>query len=66
MFYIYSRYRENSETLKKGMQEMGFQQLFRETENPHGYLTTCFRHPKNPLFVFDEFQSRLSDYGKNF
>ena len=45
---------------------MGFQQLYKDIENPFGYLTTSFLYPKNPLFVFDEFQSRLSDYGKIF
>ena len=59
-----SRYRENNEILKKGMCELGFKQLYKDTENPQGYLTTSFRFPTNPLFVFEEFQSRLSDYGK--
>lgn len=57
------RYRENNEIVKKGMCEMGFKQLYKDTENPQGYLTTSFRFPTNPLFVFEEFQSRLSDYG---
>ena len=46
------------------MKDMGFVQMFSDTENPQGYLTTAFHYPSNPLFVFEEFQSRLSDYGK--
>lgn len=61
---ILQRYVENNQTLKQGMKEMGFLQIYSEEENPQGYLTTAFRHPDNPLFVFEEFQNRLSDYGE--
>ena len=58
------RYKENSELIKKGMTEMGFEQFFTNDQNPNGFISTSYRIPSNPLFVIDEFRNRLNDYGK--
>lgn len=50
--------------LKEEMRKMGFQQLFKDSENPDGYIITSFLYPRVPQFVFKEFYKRLSDAGK--
>ena len=45
------------------MKDMGFKQLFKDEENPNGYLLTSFLYPENPLFIFEEFYNRLADAG---
>jgi 2-aminoethylphosphonate-pyruvate transaminase len=55
------RYRENYETLCRGMKEMGFTEYV-----PHdlqGYIITSFRYPTHPRFDFNDFYKRLSDKG---
>lgn len=55
------RYRENHETLCRGMQEMGFQEyVSRELQ---GDIITSFRYPRDTRFEFDEFYRRLNDEG---
>ena len=62
-FHIY-RYKKNTEVLKEEMMKMGFKQLYKDAENPNGYIVTSFQYPNIPQFVFDEFSKRLSDAGK--
>lgn len=42
---------------------MGFEQYFLNEENPEGFISTSYLVPMNPLFVLNEFRSRLSDCG---
>lgn len=58
-----ARYKKNTQVLKEEMQKMGFKQLYKDTENPNGYIVTSFQYPNIPQFVFDEFSKRLSDAG---
>jgi 2-aminoethylphosphonate-pyruvate transaminase len=55
------RYRENHETLARGMREMGF----REYVSPsfQGNIITSFCYPNDLHFDFDEFYARLNDKG---
>ena len=55
---------KNTEVLKDEMRKMGFEQLYKDSENPNGYIVTTFKYPDVPQFVFDEFSKRLSDAGK--
>jgi 2-aminoethylphosphonate-pyruvate transaminase len=55
------RYRENNETLRRGMQEMGFVEYV--PPSLQSYIITSFRYPKNARFEFNEFYNRLSDKG---
>jgi len=43
--------------------KIGFEQLYKDSENPNGYIVTSFKYPDIPQFVFDEFSNRLSDAG---
>lgn len=55
------RYRENHETLCRGMQEMGFQEyVSRELQ---GDIITSYRYPRDSRFDFEEFYRRLNDEG---
>jgi len=54
-----ARYRENYETLIKGMREMGFKEyLSTETQ---GYIIASFLYPDDPNFDFEAFYNKLND-----
>jgi 2-aminoethylphosphonate-pyruvate transaminase len=55
------RYRDNHETLARGMSELGFCEYVR----PHlqGNIITSFRYPDETPFDFDDFYRRLNDKG---
>jgi 2-aminoethylphosphonate-pyruvate transaminase len=55
------RYRENHETLCRGMQEMGFQEYV--SRALQGDIITSFRYPNGTRFEFEEFYRRLNDKG---
>ena len=55
------RYRENHETLCRGMQEMGFTEYVPRALQ--GDIITSFRYPSDPSFVFQDFYSRLNEKG---
>lgn len=55
------RYRENHETLCRGMQEMGFQEYV--SRDLQGDIITSFRYPNDASFEFEEFYRRLNDKG---
>ena len=55
------RYKDNRAVLKKGMAEMGFQELV--PEQYAGHIITCFYYPKHPNFSFEKFYQKLSDIG---
>lgn len=55
------RYRENYETLCRGMKEMGFTEYV--PQPLQGYIITSFQYPSDPRFDFKEFYSRLSAKG---
>jgi 2-aminoethylphosphonate-pyruvate transaminase len=55
------RYRENHETLSRGMKELGFAEYV-----PHasqGDIITSFPYPAHPHFAFEEFYQRLNEKG---
>ena len=60
---LFCRLKEHNEIIRNEMLHMGFELKVDNQQNPDGYFTTVFRNPKNPLFVFEEFRSRLNDYG---
>lgn len=55
------RYRENHETLCRGMQDMGFQEYV--SRDLQGDIITSFRYPSDRRFEFEEFYRRLNDKG---
>jgi 2-aminoethylphosphonate-pyruvate transaminase len=55
------RYRENHETLCRGMQEMGFTEYVPRALQ--GDIITSFRYPTDPRFDFQDFYSRLNEKG---
>jgi 2-aminoethylphosphonate-pyruvate transaminase len=55
------RYRENYETLCRGMREMGFVEYV--PQPLQGYIITSYRYPSDPRFDFEKFYSRLSEKG---
>jgi 2-aminoethylphosphonate-pyruvate transaminase len=55
------RYRDNYNTLRSGMKEMGFSEYV--PESLQGYIITSYRYPADRRFSFDEFYNRLSDRG---
>jgi len=55
------RYRENHDTLCRGMKEMGFEEYV--PRSWQGDIITSFRYPSDPLFNFTQFYSRLSERG---
>lgn len=55
------RYRENYETLKHGMSEMGFWAYV--PERLRGNIITSYRYPADPRFDFSEFYNRLNEKG---
>lgn len=55
------RYRENHETLCRGMQDMGFQEYV--ARDLQGDIITSFRYPSDTRFEFEEFYRRLNDKG---
>jgi 2-aminoethylphosphonate-pyruvate transaminase len=55
------RYRENHETLCRGMKEMGFIEYVPCALQ--GDIITSFRYPTDTRFDFDEFYSRLNEKG---
>ena len=55
------RYKDNRAVLKKGMAEMGFEELV--PEQYAGHIITCFYYPKHPNFSFEKFYQKLSDIG---
>jgi 2-aminoethylphosphonate-pyruvate transaminase len=55
------RYRENYETLKHGMSELGFQAYV--PERLRGNIITSFRYPTDARFDFSEFYNRLIEKG---
>ena len=58
------RYKKNCGVLKDEMTKMGFKLLYKDNENPNGYIVTSFIYPNIPQFVFEEFARRLSDAGR--
>jgi 2-aminoethylphosphonate-pyruvate transaminase len=56
-----ARYRENHETLLRGMRELGFD-AYLEPED-QSYIITSFRYPKDDGFRFEEFYAQLSALG---
>jgi 2-aminoethylphosphonate-pyruvate transaminase len=55
------RYRNNNETLCRGMREMGFVEY---VPRPlQSYIITSFRYPTDPRYNFDDFYNRLSEKG---
>ena len=55
------RYRDNHETLCRGMQEMGFVEYVPQALQ--GDIITSFRYPNDPRFDFHDFYSRLNEKG---
>jgi 2-aminoethylphosphonate-pyruvate transaminase len=55
------RYRENHETLRRGMQDMGFTEYVPQALQ--GDIITSFQYPADPRFDFLEFYSRLVEKG---
>jgi 2-aminoethylphosphonate-pyruvate transaminase len=56
-----ARYTKNHETLVEGMAALGFEPyLSREDQS---YIITTYRYPADPEFSFEEFYSRLSEFG---
>ncbi|MCR4431731.1 MAG: 2-aminoethylphosphonate--pyruvate transaminase [Tepidanaerobacteraceae bacterium] len=57
----YERYRENQQTLLKGMQDIGFKSLLPlEYQSP---IVTSFFYPESAMFDFKEFYNRLKACG---
>ncbi len=56
-----ARYRENHETLSRGMKEMGFTEYVPHTLQ--GDIITSFRYPADSRFAFDDFYHRLNEKG---
>lgn len=54
-----ARYRNNYETLVKGMREMGFEEYL--DPKVQGYIITSFRFPKDPNFSFEKFYEGLNE-----
>jgi 2-aminoethylphosphonate-pyruvate transaminase len=55
------RYRDNYETLCRGMRDMGFTEYV--PQPLQGYIITSYRFPSDPRFDFEKFYSRLSEKG---
>ncbi len=55
------RYRNNYETLVKGMRDMGFAEYV--PAELQGHIITSFHYPDDENFHFEEFYQRLSDNG---
>lgn len=56
-----ARYRTNQETLRRGMERLGFAAYLRaEDQSP---LITTYRYPNDPAFRFEEFYTKLSERG---
>ena len=56
------RYQENRKILKAGMNEMGFKELLKDSDQ--GYIITSFYYPDHPNFDFEAFYKRLSEKGQ--
>lgn len=55
------RYRDNHETLCRGMQELGFTEYVPQAWQ--GDIITSFRYPNDPRFDFGDFYRRLNNKG---
>lgn len=55
------RYKQNFETLLKGMSELGFKEYL--AEDKRGYIITCFHYPDHPNFSFKRFYELLNEKG---
>jgi 2-aminoethylphosphonate-pyruvate transaminase len=56
-----ARYRQNHETLTRGMRELGFE-MYLAPEDQSCIITT-YRYPADPGFSFDRFYRQLSEMG---
>lgn len=55
------RYRENHETVVRGMRALGFREYL--APEKQGYIITSFRYPEHPSFDFETFYRKLNDRG---
>ena len=56
-----ARYRENFETLRDGMKEIGFKPYLAEKDQ--SYIINSFLYPDDPKFTFDVFYHQLNERG---
>jgi 2-aminoethylphosphonate-pyruvate transaminase len=56
-----ARYRRNHETLAQGMAKMGFEAYLAPEDQ--SYIITTYRYPADRDFRFEEFYTRLSEFG---
>ncbi|XP_078001341.1 bifunctional phosphonoacetaldehyde hydrolase/aminoethylphosphonate transaminase-like [Glandiceps talaboti] len=56
------RYKQNNETVRSGMEKLGFQQFVNDKDQ--SYIITTYLYPSHPNFDFKEFTTRLSNKGQ--